>query len=160
MKRLLPFFMVLLSSNSSWAQLSKEEAQLAIALTRAAVVFPVRAELCGWTNANTTWDTLRFLAATHYLFNSEYRSKLNSNQIHYAAQLAVADESLLVSIAKRALENKPCTDDSVSKNRAEWERYVVELNEFGDREIERLKVGLAEKVGRKNDAQPSAELAR
>jgi hypothetical protein len=144
-KRLLPLIVALLSSGASWAQLSKEEAQLAVGLARAAVIFPVRAEICGWTNANTTWDTLRLLAAAHYLFNSEYRSKLNSDQIYYAAQLATADESLLVSIAKRALENKPCTDNSVPKNKAEWERYVVQLNEFGDREIERLKGESGEK---------------
>jgi hypothetical protein len=139
MKRLVSLVASLLFLASSWAQLSKDDAVVLVATARIAAAFPVKAEICGWTNANTTWDTLRYLAASYSVHTSEFRSKLTSEQAIYAAQKAVADEDSIRSIAKLFLEHKPCDDESAPTNKAAWEKYVVKLNEFADQEVERLK---------------------
>ena len=139
MKSLVSLVASLLFLEPSWAQLSKDEAVVLVATARIAAAFPVKAEICGWTNANTTWDTLRYLAASYSVHTSELRSKLTSQQAIYATQKAVADENSIRSLAKLFLEHKPCDDDSVPTNKAAWEKHVVKLNEFADREVERLQ---------------------
>lgn len=144
MKRLLSLLVFLPLANVSWAQLSRSDAAVLVSMARLAAAFPVRAEICGWTNANTTWDALRYLAASHYVRKSEYRTKLTEQQMFHATQMAVENEQLLLTFAKQLLESKPCNDNSISYNKAEWEKYVVQLNEFADREVERLKGQIGE----------------
>lgn len=123
----------------AWAQLSKDEAVVLMATARIAAAFPAKAQICGWTDGDMTWDILRYLAASHAIHTHENRKRISDQQAAYAAQKSVENLDAITLIANTFIKAATCDDKSARTGQTAWEKYVVTLRDFAEQEVDRLQ---------------------